>query len=357
MKRLISALLILTVLLSFGSLSAFAEFQSEEPVTRNPGYCGEQVTWTYADGVLTLEGTGPTDDFYAGQPWAAHITEIEALELKGSISYIGAYAFPDYDNLKKVDFGEGLIEIGQAAFSGCDGLTLIELPASFRIFGEDSFSHCKNLKEFRFQGGMPKFKLNCLWNTYATLIYPASHPWPLEHLQQLEEAFQGRIEFIDSEGRDPITAQEATEAPTAEPTQPATEEAVILPTETETEAATIETTEAPTQAHTETEAPETTVPPTTEAYVELPAPEEPRKPEGSGMGLKGAALIAIMVISGGGALLMLGRMGRNHKKDFTGDFSEILLEDERKPSARKKSTASRKAAPAARRKKGGKYSK
>lgn len=357
MKRIVSVFLILAVLLSFGSLTAFAEFQSEEPVPREPGYCGEQVTWRYENGVLTLEGTGPTDDFYAGQPWAAHITEIETLELKGSISYIGAYAFPDYDNLKSVDFGTGLTEIGQAAFSGCDGLTLIELPAGFRVFGEDSFSHCKNLKEFRFQGGMPKFKLNCLWNTYATLIYPAASPWPLVHLEQLEEAFQGRIEFLDSEGGDPIVGQEETAAPTTEATQPATQEAVILPEETEAPETTVETTEAPTQAPTETQVPETTVPATTEAYVELPAPEDMQKPEKPGVSLKAAALIAVMVISGGGALFMLGRMGRNHKKDFAGDFSEILLEDERKSSPRRKSSGTRKKTPAAGRKKGGKYSK
>ena len=359
--------LIMTIfLLTAVSAPVFAEdFVSEEPPVRKPGFCGENIRWSYEDGVLTLEGSGRMDDFYAGQPWQKHAAELKEVKLKGSITYIGAYAFSDYDALQKVDFGTALTEIGQSAFSGCDGLTEVSLPMSFRIFGEESFSHCKNLKEFHFEGGFPKFKLNSMWDTYAKLYYPAERPWPLEHIQQLEEAFQGRIEFLASDGTDPYDPQEETQAPATEETAPPTTEAVTeaatAPAETSapTEAPTVPETMAPTQAPTQTptEAPteKPTAPagpvitePQEDAYVELPQEEA-----NSGMSLPMVGLIALMVLSGGGALYMLGRISGNRKKEFDGNFSEILLEDERKKP--KKPTVAQKKAGSAAHKKGGRY--
>lgn len=358
MKKIICLLLTAAVLLSMG-ISAFAEEISEEPVTRDPGFCGENIRWTYENGVLTFEGTGPMDDFYAGQPWQDYRGQIRQVKLQGEITYIGAYAFPDYDALEAVEFGNSLKEIGQGAFSGCDGLQEMSLPMSFRIFGEESFSHCKNLKEIHFEGGFPKFKLNSMWDTYAKLYYPTNRPWPLEHIQQLEEAFKGRIEFLASDGTDPYTPEGETQAPTEPETQPATTEATEPPTtlpatEPPTEAPTVPATEAPTQAPTEAavQVPAETAAPEKE-YVELPQPEE--MPVGINLSLPVAGLIFLMVVSGGGALFMLGRMSHNKKKDFTGNFSEVLLEDEKK--SRRKPTTAQKKVRENRRKNRGKYSK
>ena len=354
MKKVICLLLTAAVLLSMG-ISAFAEEISEEPVTREPGYCGENIRWNYENGVLTFEGSGPMDDFYAGQPWQEHREDLRQVKLSGEITSLGAYAFPDYDALETVEFGNSLQEIGQGAFSGCDGLQEISLPMSFRVFGEESFSHCKNLKEIHFEGGFPKFKLNSMWDTYAKLYYPAERPWPLEHIQQLEEAFKGRIEFLASDGTDPYAPEEETQAPTEQETEPVTTEAAEVPTTLPaTEPPTEPVTEAPAQAPAETTAPvteETRVPET--EYVELPEPEE--TPMGMGLSLPAAGLIFLMVVSGGGALFMLGRMSHNQKKDFAGNFSEILLEDEKK--TRNRPTTAQKKARSHSRKKGGKYSK
>ena len=305
------------------------------------------------------------DDFYAGQPWQKYRDELTELKLVGNISYVGADAFPDYDALKTVDFGSGLTEIGQGAFSGCDGLETVSLPQSFRIFGEESFSHCKNLKEFHFEGGFPKFKLNCLWDTYAKLYYPAERPWPVELVQQLEEAFQGRIEFLASDGTDPYEPQKETEAPAAEETAAPAAEPVTEPTALPGEMPAVPEPEKPTEAPAEvlaepekpTEvptAPTEIQPSVTEEYVEFPDPEKVAE-ENDGIGLPLIGLIALMAVSGGAALLMLGRMSGNRKKEFDGNFSEILLEDEKKKPSRKKPTAAQKKARSASGRKGGKY--
>ena len=111
-------LLMTLLLLAAGSAAAFAEdFISEEPPVREPGYVGENIRWNYEDGVLTLEGTGRMDDFYAGQPWQQYAAELKEVKLLGSITYIGAYAFPEYEAIKTVEFGTALTDIGQGAFS------------------------------------------------------------------------------------------------------------------------------------------------------------------------------------------------------------------------------------------------
>ena len=326
---------------------------------RGPNACGEALAWSFGDGILTVEGSGPMDDFNGDAPWKDYKSQIETVRLMGSVTSVGSFAFSDYDALKNLELGPALTEIGTGAFSGCDGLKEVSLPRTFRVFGEEAFSHCSGLKEIHFEGGMPKFKLNCLWNTYADLIYPAENPWPLQHIQQLEEAFQGRIEFLASDGTDPYVPQpeESTEdgeettaatVPTAAPTEEkipeTTAAAVPVPETTEALPA-----EIPAETTPQTEE---TVSQTTEEYVVLPEPEKEKPAEG--MGLKGKALVALMILSGGGALLLIGYMAHNSKKDFTGDFSEILLEDEKKKPG--KTPAAGKKKPAAARKKG-KYSK
>ena len=358
MKKWMTWLLALAMLLSLGAVTAAAE-ESEEPVPREPGWCGEDIRYSFEDGVLTLEGSGRMDDFYAGQPWQAHQNEIREVRLLGSISYIGAYAFPDYDRLEKVTFGDSLVEVGQGAFSGCDSLDGLQMPGTFKIFGEESFSHCKNLKRIEFRGGFPKFKLNCLWDTYTKLIYPAERPWPVELVQQLEEAFQGRIEFLSSDGTDPYVPEGETEAPAPEETLPPETEAPAVPSTEATEAPTEAVTEAPeTLPETRPSEPSETEPAVTEEeYVEFTEPQEPPRQETSPSKGKLPLLIGLMVVSGGAALFLLGRMSGNRKKEFDGNFSEILLEDERKRPAGKKSGTARKTGPKTGRKKGGKYQK
>lgn len=237
------------------------------------GICGENLVWLIEDGVLTISGTGDMADCTGGAPWVYYKEEIESVVLKGGITSVGAGAFENYDNLKEVDFGDSLTQIGAKAFLSCDGLTEIELPATFKIFGEDCLRECANLTKIHCNGGFPSFKLNCLWNSYLQIIYPAQRPWPVSLVEELETAFQGRIEFLASDGTDPYTPTEPeeTEEETVPETTEKTTEPTTKPTEEPTEATTAPTT-APATAPTEETVPETTletVPETTE-----PAPKE-----------------------------------------------------------------------------------
>jgi len=304
MKRLLNILLALCLCIAM-AMPVFAT----EVTPAAQGSCGADMTWEYADGVLTIKGDGSMDDFEDAAPWADYKDEIKRVVLSGSISYIGARAFSDYDALETVNFGSSLYEIGAEAFKSCDGLTVIYLPASFKVFGESSFSSCSNLTSIHCSGKFPSFRMNCLWNTYGTIYYPAEKPWGVEYIEQLETAFKGRIEFLASDGKDHYQPEEitepVTEAPTEAPTAP--------PTEAPTEAPTA----APTQAPTEME----TIPatqPRTEPATEEPAETTPpavEKPESkSWIGLVIIGAVAVFLLLGMIAVRVGSRRGRYSKR-------------------------------------------
>ncbi len=263
-------LLLLALPVSAEEISDVSADVSSEETAIPSGLCGDNLSWQIVDGTLTVSGSGDMADCTGGAPWIYYKEEIESVVLDGGITSVGAGAFENYDRLKSVDFGKDLTQIGPKAFLSCDGLTEIQLPASFKIFGEECLRDCTNLTKIYCEGGFPSFKLNCLWNSYLQIIYPAERPWPVSLVEELEGAFQGRIEFLSSDGTDPYTPPEVTEETVPETTEKATEP-TTEPTEKPTEAATAPT-EEPTAAPTEETAPETTaetVPETTE-----PAPKE-----------------------------------------------------------------------------------
>ena len=291
MKHRLFTIFLAAVML-FSAIPALAT-ETTDPTTpeRAPDYCGESIRWVFADGLLTITGTGVMDDFENGAPWEEHKDDIKKVIISGGIAYIGAYSFNDYDALTEVEFGGDVYEIGERAFFSCDGLTVIHLPASFKVFGKSSFMGCTKLTEIHCEGRFPSFRMNCLWDTWCKIYFPADRPWGVQYIAELEEAFHGRIEFLASDGTDPYDPEAAkeTEAPTEEP---ATVPTTVPPTTEEptTEAETVpETTQAETEPPVETED-------------AAPVPTEPQQPEkkgGSKMGLMIIAAVAVFLIGGG----------------------------------------------------------
>lgn len=293
-KTIIFCLAILLLVMMPLAVFATETEETEHPV-RQPGQCGEDITWKLEGDTLTISGNGKMDDFPDGAPWAEHKDAIAKVVFEGNISYIGTNAFRDYDSLKEVDFGDAIYEIGAGAFYSCDGLTKIELPDTFKVFGEESFRSCTALKEIHCSGRFPSFRLNCLWDTYTKIYFSAARPWPVDLIQQLEEAFKGRIEFLASDGSDPYVPTEPTEPTQAtEPevtTEPQTEP--TEPTQTATEP--VETTQ-PQTATTEATDPD---PSETEAEETT----EPAKQSGEESG-GDSGWITVAVISGAVVLVM-----------------------------------------------------
>ena len=319
MKKTILLTLLLCLLLTAVPMEAFAtDTTAPETVIREPGQCGDDMTWSYSGGTLTISGTGAMDDYPDGDaPWLDKKDEITRVVFTGGVTSVGEGAFRDYDNLTDVSFGSAMHTIGPHAFQSCDGLTELYLPDTFRKFGKECFRNCGNLTAIRCRGGMPRFEDSCLWDLYATVYYPTNNPWPSEPLMQLFQAFQGRIQFFMA-GPDDLIPVENEPQTAPQPAQTPTEPAVTAPEETvppttvrsdipvvsmtepaeTTEAATEPSTEAPTEAPTEQTPPET---------VEETVPEAIPEEEKKGLNINGV-LVGICLITGTLSLILLGAL-------------------------------------------------
>ena len=267
-KRILIFVLAFAVVLGMVPGAFATEATEETKPVRGEFECGDDMVWAFDDGVLTITGSGRMDDFEADAPWAAYKDKIESVILTGGITYIGERAFRNYSKLKTVDFGKKLTEIGEEAFYSCVALTEIELPATFKIFGPSSFAKCKGLTEIHCSGVFPSFKLNCLWDIYATIYYPADRPWKVSLIEELEAAFHGRIEFLASDGTDHYNPEASAETEVTEVTEVTTEV-----TEAPTELPTTAPTEIPTEVTEPVE--ETTAPTVAETEVQT----QPQQPE------------------------------------------------------------------------------
>ncbi len=277
--------------------------------------CGDSLTWVLDGSTLYISGTGDMYDFYNGAPWASYRYTIGQVVLSDGVTSVGAYAFQDYDYLTGVQFGNSLVSIGQDAFSSCDGLTSITLPSTFKKFGVNSLRACTNLREIYCSGNFPRFDENSLWDTYATIYYSPSNPWSVSLIQQLEEAFHGRIEFRSSDGTDPyvpaeptapvVTAPPATvpqtipqTIPQTMPTAPVSDEPIVFtrPEYTEATIPTVPTAPVQTEPQTVPTLPAQTVPEVTKETILLadqytqPATEPPRS------GTDGRSIFGLLIV-------------------------------------------------------------
>ena len=111
------------------------------------GTCGENATWKLVNGILTISGTGRTWDFrndaswfdYHPCPWEEIKSAIRQVVINEGITYIGASAFYDCDNLVRVSLPESLTGIGAFAFTYCEKLSECELPSRLESIGQENF--------------------------------------------------------------------------------------------------------------------------------------------------------------------------------------------------------------------------
>lgn len=136
-KRLLSILLVLLTALTLLPLGALADDNNK---------CGENLTWEFADGILTISGTGDmydySEDYLA--PWSEHCVEITNVTISDGVTSIGSYAFC-YCSVKSITLPFGLKHIGSSAFSNCPNIQQINIPDSVEYIDPYAFSCCKGL--------------------------------------------------------------------------------------------------------------------------------------------------------------------------------------------------------------------
>ena len=110
------------------------------------GKCGENLTWTLENGVLTISGTGPMQDFDFNDTtsWHYNRTSISSVVINEGITSIGKYAFQNCTNLQKVDIPDTVTSIGDNAFRYSKVKNIYM--ASVNKIGRSAFSGCEQLE-------------------------------------------------------------------------------------------------------------------------------------------------------------------------------------------------------------------
>lgn len=228
------------------------EKEAQEQENTLSGKCGDNLTWTLKNGVLTISGTGDMYDYdlttFAFAPWYEYHDQITSLEIGPGVTSIGDYAFLMCYNLTDIIIPGNIKRIGDDAFHGCSQsferklnitikpgvevigsgaffqcftLTNIELPDSITYIGDGAFFGCNMksitipsnvtyiggqvfecdgsnvLEEIHFAGNAPQFAVDTFAEINATAYYPASNKsWTINVMKD----YGGNITWI-AEGK------------------------------------------------------------------------------------------------------------------------------------------------------------
>ena len=111
------------------------------------GTCGENLTWSLANGVLTISGEGAMDNYTykTPAPWDENRLSIQCVVIEEGVTSIGRFAFQNCRALTSAEIPDGVTVIGQDAFSQCLNLSSITIPNSVTAIESDVFSGCSSL--------------------------------------------------------------------------------------------------------------------------------------------------------------------------------------------------------------------
>ena len=111
------------------------------------GTCGENLTWTLENGVLTISGSGAMSIWYSESdvPWYSYRETITDIVLPAGLTNIGRNAFRGCKYVAGVTIPEGVTSIGDAAFQSCSSLTSVTIPEGVTSIGGSAFDYCSSL--------------------------------------------------------------------------------------------------------------------------------------------------------------------------------------------------------------------
>lgn len=137
---------IVTVLPALALLVLAAFCISDDSDAASGGKCGDDVTWSYDSGRLTISGEGPMDDFRGNSPWNDVTLYIREVAIGNGVTYIGYGAFSDCSNMVTASIPYTVRHIGDKAFLRCANLTEIYLPYGLWHIGDSAFLDCTRLE-------------------------------------------------------------------------------------------------------------------------------------------------------------------------------------------------------------------
>ncbi len=99
------------------------------------GSCGDNLTWSFKDGVLAICGTGEMAAFDDGvRPWETFIGRVNTVVFDEGCRSVSEKAFYKCTNLTALHLPDTLKTLGNFAFAGC-GLTALHIPKNLEEDG------------------------------------------------------------------------------------------------------------------------------------------------------------------------------------------------------------------------------
>ena len=177
-KQVLSGLLVLCLIFSLLPVSAFAD-------TAKSGTCGDNLTWTLQDGVLTISGTGNmknysmqkvNDKYITTAPWGEYYDTIKSVVIEAGVTSIGDYAFYKCSSLASVTIPDSVTSIGSSAFSFCSSLASVTIPDSVTTIGDWAFYNCSSLTSVTISDSVTSIGSSVFYNcsSLASVTIPDS---------------------------------------------------------------------------------------------------------------------------------------------------------------------------------------
>lgn len=123
------------------------------------------VTYSFANGVLTISGKGAMKNFIAdmsGRPeWVKYKAQAKSIVIGSGITSIGDYAFSDFTAVTSVTIPSTVAKIGYRAFYKNYALKSVSIPGSVTSIGKNAFQNCTGLITVTLSGSLSEIPAYC----------------------------------------------------------------------------------------------------------------------------------------------------------------------------------------------------
>ncbi len=101
-------------------------------VADDSGSCGDNLTWAYDDGVLSIYGSGDMDSWTDATmvPWHSVREEIKEIFINKDVTSIGNFAFNGCINVAEFELPQAVTKIGAEALSNCSAFPNVDNPTT-----------------------------------------------------------------------------------------------------------------------------------------------------------------------------------------------------------------------------------
>ncbi len=135
------------------------------------GDCGAGLQWQFAEGNLTITGSGAMDDYSEEEPapWYPLRGQIMGLSLPEGLTRVGSYAFAQCTQLEAVRLPDTVTSVGKSAFFACESLRFVTLSAKLETIEDSGFERCLNLQTVQLPYGLKSIGYQAFWRCESLL--------------------------------------------------------------------------------------------------------------------------------------------------------------------------------------------